>query len=183
MKKKQYIYSESLLQQKLREQSPDILGYIYSKYREEFISFARKYKICKSDALDMYQDSIIDMYQNFVLKQIHLRKGVTIKTYLFGIGKNKIYIELKQSKRLFLIDEFNSENTVNTEENKALSEYQIQLKKGFSQLGDKCKEILNLFYYRNFTIKEIVEHTHYRDENTVKSIKSRCLKKLKELCR
>ncbi|MEM9936719.1 MAG: sigma-70 family RNA polymerase sigma factor, partial [Bacteroidota bacterium] len=53
----------------------------------------------------------------------------------------------------------------------------------YQQMGDKCRELLKLFYYRGFSIKEIVVETGYKDENTVKSYKSRCLKKLKETIR
>ncbi|MEL6925658.1 MAG: hypothetical protein AAFO94_16555 [Bacteroidota bacterium] len=38
-----------------------------------------------------------------------------------------------------------------------------------------------MFYYRGLSIAEIVEQTDYKDANTVKAYKSRCLKKLKQL--
>ena len=52
--------------------------------------------------------------------------------------------------------------------------------KHFKDLSPSCQKILNLFYYRGWSINEIVMGTEYKDENTVKSHKSRCLKGLKE---
>lgn len=175
------VYSDSLLKQKLREQSSEILGYVYSNYRREFIGFAIKYSIDKDKALDIYQDSVIALYQNFATKSVDLKENVSVKTYLFGIGKNKIYSELKRSKKNFNIIDFDHEVSSTITKNDELTIQQLKLKKGLAQMGVKCKRILNLFYYRGLTIKEIVEHTLYKDENTVKSLKSRCLKKLKEL--
>ena len=65
-------------------------------------------------------------------------------------------------------------------ETETLSREQQLLQKHFNTLGAKCKELLELFYYRGFTIKDILEHTEYGSENVIKSAKSRCMKTLKE---
>jgi RNA polymerase sigma-70 factor (ECF subfamily) len=61
-----------------------------------------------------------------------------------------------------------------------ISTEQKLLTKHFKNLSESCQEILRLFYYRGLTVQEIVDGTHYKDRNTVKSHKSRCLKGLKE---
>jgi len=65
-------------------------------------------------------------------------------------------------------------------ETEALTVQQRLLKKHFKTLGRQCQELLTLFYYRGFTIKEILNHGSYNSENVVKSAKSRCMKTLKE---
>jgi len=66
---------------------------------------------------------------------------------------------------------------IDTEE---LTHEQQLLRTHFSGLGKQCQELLNLFYYRGFTIKDILAHSNYNSENVIKSAKSRCLKTLKE---
>ena len=65
-------------------------------------------------------------------------------------------------------------------ETEALTSQQRLLEKHFKTLGKQCKELLTLFYYRGFTIKEILNKGDYNNENVVKSAKSRCMKTLKE---
>ena len=65
-------------------------------------------------------------------------------------------------------------------ERPGLTTEQQLLQKYFGTLGKKCQELLTLFYYRGFTIQEIMEAGGYNSENVVKSQKSRCMKTLKE---
>ena len=114
------------------------------------------------------------------MKQLKLENS-SVKTYLFGIGKNMIFTSLKKQQKLYPessiqheYEEIEIEQPEETNESKLLS-------KAFKNLGEKCQEIIRMFYYRNLSVKEIVELSHYKDENTVKSHKSRCMKSLREL--
>ncbi len=62
-----------------------------------------------------------------------------------------------------------------------LTQEQILLRKYFKQLGEKCQQVLTLFYYRGLNIEEIVKQAGYNNANVVKAQKSRCLKTLKQL--
>lgn len=154
---------------------------VYDKYKTEFLNFFKSYDINDESILDIYQDSIVVVYQKFVNEKVTLEKS-SLKTYLFGIGKNKAYDYFKRSKI----------NTNNIEKLKTLDApfeiekepniYEKLLAKNLKLISESCQHILILFYYRGLSIKEIVEQTDYKDDNTVKSHKSRCLKKLKDLC-
>ncbi|QHI35666.1 hypothetical protein IMCC3317_10120 [Kordia antarctica] len=166
------------MQQRLRNDDKKALGEVYLSYKVAFVNYAIRYNIDNDTILDIYQEAIIAMHQNFVIKQTVLQNS-TVKTYLFGIGKHKIYDYLKANKKMFAItDASSNEITEINIEDTAPTERQQLLALNFEKLGESCKEILKLFYYRGFSIKDIVFHTHYKDENTVKSHKSRCLKKL-----
>ena len=166
------------MQERLRNDDKKALGEVYLSYKEAFINYAKQYDIDRDTILDIYQEAIIAMHQNFVTKQTVL-KNSTVKTYLFGIGKHKIYDYLKANKKMFALTDTSLQAVTEINiEDEVLTVKQELLKLNFKKLGDSCKEILKLFYYRGFSIKDIVFHTHYKDENTVKSHKSRCLKKL-----
>ncbi|WP_040279264.1 RNA polymerase sigma factor [Psychroserpens damuponensis] len=172
--------SDNDLQIRLRADDKKALEEVYLCYKHEFLNYAKRYDIETFDVLDIYQDSIIALHQNFVTSQLEL-KSSTIKTYLFGIGKNKIFKKLKENQRLLRVEVENDEYTEIDIEQDLPSKNQLALAIKLSKLSETCKQVLNLFYYRNLTIEDIVNLTHYKDANTVRSHKSRCLKHLKSL--
>ncbi len=172
--------SELQLQSRLRNDDKKALEEVYLKNKLAFINYAIGFDISKSIALDIYQESIITLYQNFITNKIVLEKG-SIKTYLFGIGKNKIYKFLKEQNKLIRKTVNQDEYVeIKIEENQP-TDFQIKLSKNLKLISESCQNILKLYYYRNLTIDEIVEQTAYKDSNTVRSHKSRCMKRLKTL--
>lgn len=168
------------LQNLLRADNKEALEMIYTKHRNEFLNYAKKFNLSKHLILDIYQDAIIAMHQNFVIKKLNLNSS-SIKTYLFGIGKFKILNKLKQDKRLLNIDVKDDAHNEIIIDDDSPSEQTILLSKNLEKISDSCKKVLKLYYYRNLTIDEIVAQTDYKDGNTVRSHKSRCLKRLKSL--
>ncbi len=165
------------LQTRLRNDDKKAFEEVYLSYKDAFVSYGLQFNLDREDLIDVYQDSVIAMYQNFTQKQTQLEAS-SLKTYLFSIGKHKIYDRLKERKQFVgavVVEDDFEEIAV---EEMILSEEQKQLRRFFGHLGESCQHILKLFYYRGLSIKEIVAQTHYKDENTVKSHKSRCLKKL-----
>jgi len=171
---------EEDLQQRLRAEDKSALEFVYKTYKSEFINYSKRFELNNDEALDVYQDAIIAMYQNFTMQQLELTSS-SIKTYLFGIGKHKIY-KLCKSKNKQIKIENNIEDFEDIELNDdSLNYYQKELSKLIANISDSCKELLRLYYYRNLTVQEIVEQTQYKDANTVKSHKSRCMKRIKSL--
>ena len=168
------------IQKRLRADDKTAMELVYTQYREEFIGFTAQYGLPKEEALDIYQDAIIAMYQNFSVKQVEL-KSSSIKTYLFGIGKYKIFQHLKiKNQHLPFLESNKTQDWITVATPEDNPQRQL-LEKGLSHLSVSCLKVIRLFYYRNLTVDEIVEHTEYKDGNTVRSHKSRCMKKLKEL--
>lgn len=168
------------LEERLRQNDANAFEEVYLKFREEFINYGTRYNLTNEELLDIYQDTLIAMHQNFVIKQTVL-KSSGLKTYLFGIGKNKIFNRLKELKKLCVSEKEPIRYEEIIFEEKTITEEQELLAKNFDTISESCQEILKMYYYRNLTIKEIVQLSHYKDENTVKSHKSRCLKRLKSL--
>ena len=172
--------SDYKLQVALRADNKKALEQVYTSYRGEFVNYSKRYPLNESDVLDIYQDAVIAMHQNFVMSQLEL-KSSSVKTYLFGIGKNKIFKKLKSEQRFLRVEIENNEYTEINLESNTPSELQLALSKRLDEISESFKSLLKLYYYRNLTVAEIVELTHYKDGNTVRSHKSRCLKHLKSL--
>ncbi|MGD1947249.1 MAG: RNA polymerase sigma factor [Croceivirga sp.] len=167
------------LEDRLRQGDKRALEEVYLEYKSTFLSFFGSRTKGNIDLEDLYQDSVIALYQNFSLKKVHLKTG-SLKTYLFAIGKNKLSVLFKERQILTTEERIYTETFFEIDENQ-LSVEQKSLLKEYPKLGEKCKEMLRLYYYRGLTDKEIVDQTEYKDENTIKSYRSRCLKKLKTL--
>ncbi|MGY0391862.1 RNA polymerase sigma factor [Bizionia sp. KMM 8389] len=178
---------ENISVEDLRQGSETLFRFIYESNRDKFLNFSKKYTLSHSDAVDVYQDAYIIFYNNIMEGKIESFTS-SISTYLFSIGKYLIFDKMRKNKKttnpdfdLSLLREHETlvDGHLDLEGNNLTTEQEL-LKKHFATLGNKCQELLTLFYYRGFTIKDIVSGTEYTNENVVKSTKSRCMKTLKE---
>lgn len=170
----------------LRKGSDKALKQVYEENRDKFLNFARRYHLSDEENIDVYQDAYIIFYDNVMSGKVEGFSS-SIATYLFGIGKYLIFDRMKKNKKevsskfdLSIVGkEDELVNGFEMEEQELTTE-QILLQKHFGALGKQCQELLTLFYYRGYTIQEIMEAENYNSENVVKAAKSRCMKTLRE---
>jgi RNA polymerase sigma factor (sigma-70 family) len=165
---------------------PKAIEELYNSHRAAFIGFGKKYGLNNAELADIYQDAFIALRKHAINGTLDTVKS-SLRTYLFGIGKYMIFNVLKEKDKttLYNTTDFKAEQDIelikyeiNT---KTLTKEEQLLHKNFKALGNKCQEVLTLFYYRGLSIKDIVDFTNYANERVVRSQKSRCLKTLKEL--
>jgi|SRR5690554_1004945 len=172
---------ESSLAEQLQYGDRKAIEKVYTLYKAEFLVYASRFSVSEEDAVDIYQDSMVSLYENIRSGKLTSFTS-SVKTYLFAIGKYKIYNSLKVktttedlSDYEFLLKEENDDSFLVQEENIE------KVKIAYQQLGDKCREVLKLFYYENRSIEEIKDRLDYTSKDVVKSQKSRCIKQLKEI--
>ncbi len=154
---------------------------VYNRYKTEFIIFASRFSIYEEDALDIYQDSIIILYENIVSGKLSTLTS-SLKTYLFAIGKYKIYNVLKLKINTTDYAEYEFQLEEETEDDFGLQEENIvKIQIAYQELGEKCQQVLKLFYFENRDIEEIKNKLNYASKDVVKSQKSRCIKHLKTI--
>jgi len=67
------------------------LSFVYEKYRREFMNWIRKFSNCSlEEAQEYYQAATLILYENIVSNKVTDLQS-SLKTYLFGIGKNLTY--------------------------------------------------------------------------------------------
>ena len=178
---------KSITLEELKQGSDSVLKKVYEENRGKFLNFARRYHLSEEENIDIYQDAYIIFYENIMSGKVETFTS-SISTYLFGIGKYLIFDQMRKNKKVISSEydlsivgsEDELVSTLEIEENGLTPEQEL-LQKYFSALGKKCQELLTLFYYRGYTINEIMEAENYNSENVVKASKSRCMKSLKEL--
>jgi len=170
----------------LKKGSDTVLRHVYEDNRDKFLNYAKRYHLSEEENIDIYQDAYVIFYENVMTGKITDFTS-SISTYLFGIGKYLIFDRLRKNKKT-ISGEFDLSRV--GENDRIIDEIEIDkqeltieqqlLQKHFSALGQKCRDLLTLFYYRGFTINEIMKAGGYNSENVVRSQKSRCMKTLKE---
>lgn len=168
---------------RMKENENKTLKIIYTKYRKECIlDIQRKHQICLEDAKEIFQVSIIIFYDNIMSgKLYHLQTN--IKNYILGVAHRKVLESYRQQKREIKIRQssllFNS-----LDEHEELNDEQLKMIKklnnALNSIGDPCKYILQLFYYKRFTIADITQLLGYKNDNTTKNLKYKCIKRLQK---
>ncbi len=126
------------------------------------------------DAQDIFQDALVILCKkvqsgNFILT-------VPLKTYLLAIVKNCWLQELRQRKKLPTGETPDDIVSIETDEEPGF----ILAKNAFDLLGEKCRQLLMLFYFKQHSFKTIAVELSFSDEKTAKNQKYRCLQKAKE---
>jgi RNA polymerase sigma factor (sigma-70 family) len=159
---------------KIRDGDLKILDEIYLEVKPIFISFAKKNfsSIQGEDIDDIYQDSIIIFYQNIrrgVLTEIHS----SVSTYIIQIGKIKLIQHSNQLKKTRNV----KENLVAKKDDESFYNKKIDdaVQFVFSKMTDSCRQILHLFYFEKIPMDKIALLLNYKNADTVKSKKNRCI--------
>jgi RNA polymerase sigma factor (sigma-70 family) len=175
-------FSDSELVEAIREKEmldPAILQ-LYKDHAEITRSFIKGQVGTEQDADDIFQETVVSFIDSVQKSKFRQESG--IRTFLISISKNLWYNEIRRRQRagnrerLFEADRDQEDSGV----------YDIiqdrELKKQLNQLlqdlGDSCRKILELFYYENLSMKEIVLHLHYENEQVVRNKKYKCLQQL-----
>ncbi|MEQ9263384.1 MAG: sigma-70 family RNA polymerase sigma factor [Owenweeksia sp.] len=174
---------EQELVEHIRHGDEATLGKLYSRYREEFVVWVRKtYGVDAEGATETYQQSVIVLYENAVSGKLQKLSG-SLKTYLFAIGKNKVRELMRQRSKVFsMAGEMPDQADEPELEQKMEKEKRLQaVTHSFNQLGEGCKKLLQLFYYQNLRMEEIMLKLGYKNSDTAKNQKYKCMQKLRKI--
>ncbi len=160
-----------------------IITKIYETYRNDFIRYARSsFSYDHETAEDVFQELMIAFVQN-IYKGSLIELQVSLKTYLFNIGKKKmITLKNRENKRPDIEEgfQFKVEMSSYTTETTPLQE---EVKNMIRTLDEKCQEILALYYWKGFAMESIANEMGYKDDQNARNRKSKCLKLLREKLR
>ncbi len=164
-------------------QNSKVFQYLYKHFpmvRSMILSKGGK----KEDAEDIYQEALIILFRK--VKKTDFILTSKLSTFLYGICVLLWKEELKRRRKLEYVD-FNVEMDKAVEDTVTeaiLSEDQIKLaEKVVGNLGDRCQELLTLYYIGSMRLKEIAIKMGYSSENTAKNQKYKCLETAKNMLR
>jgi RNA polymerase sigma factor (sigma-70 family) len=177
-------FSDSDLIEAIREKDllEQAILQLYQDHSEITRSFIMGKRGTEQDADDIFQETIVSFIDSVQKGKFRQESG--IRTFLISISKNIWYNEIRKRQRadnrekIFEMDRDQEEGPVTEMINDR--EMKQQLNKMLQELGESCKKILELFYYENFSMKEIVSQMHYENEQVVRNKKYKCLQQLTE---
>lgn len=159
---------------KIRSGDLNALDKVYLDVKPKFIAYAQRQfpGVNLEDVEDIYQDTIIVFYQN--IKRGALTEITSsLSAYVIQIGKIKLLQYVDKSSKIMLSGTNLVDKHILVEEYDAKIDQAVRFI--FSKMTDACKQILNLFYYEKKSMDEIALMLNYKNADTVKSKKSRCI--------
>jgi RNA polymerase sigma factor (sigma-70 family) len=125
------------------------------------------------DAKDMFQDALVILYKK--VQENYVLYG-TLTGYLLAVVRNLWMQELRRRNKLP-----QSEATEDIADEVPEAERDLsQARAAFHLLGEKCKDLLILFYFKKKSFREIATELAFSDEKVAKNQKYRCIQKAKE---
>jgi RNA polymerase sigma factor (sigma-70 family) len=154
--------------------------FIYQNYSEKLSSFLISYGASEQEAQDVFQETVVAFVD--LVKKERYRLDAKIGTFLTAVAKNIWFNEVKKKQRSsFREKQFEKgRDQVEADVSHFINEREMkqQMRDLVYQLDEPCRKILMLFYYENLSMKEIVQHLPYENEQVVRNKKSKCLQHL-----
>ncbi len=156
------------------------LGQLYAAH----YGMLERYIIQNSGSADDAADLIQEVMLVFVrlVSEEKYRGEASIKSVLYSICRNLWITELRKKKSTEARHE-----RYEGEKDQLESDISSQISKNenlkfvmdlFEKLGQKCKQILTLFYFEELPMKEITEKLEFSSEQVLRNKKYKCLQSL-----
>lgn len=168
----------------IRSGDEDSIVALYQAHRSGFIQWAQTtYQTDEPAAADAFQDAVICLHHNIIRGKLENLTS-SLKTYLYAIGKNILRKKLQKeavvdNDESWMIEKLYAEPL----DSFATSDRQRFVANLMEKIGEPCKTILRLFYFKGFSMSSIAETMNYKNENVAKTQKLRCLTTLKHMLR
>ena len=134
----------------------------------------------KQDGEDVVQETMVSFIQ--IVQSGKYREEANIKSFLYAVAKNVWFTKLKKQKSedtragiwIEGKDEIEEDIQTHLKKKEALG----LIVSVIDGLGEVCSNILKRFYYEDLSLKEILPHTNFENEQVLRNKKSKCMKSL-----
>ncbi len=165
------------------DQLNNAIFFIYQQYSQTIQSFILANSGTPPDAEDIFQETVVTFID--LVKKGKFRGEASVKTFLTAIARNLWLNEMKKRTRSGIREKaFETRRDgieMDVSQYIANREVKQQFLAVLGKLGEPCKKLLTLFYYENLSMKDIVHHLPYENEQVVRNKKYKCLQALTEL--
>lgn len=170
----------------IKEDENKALKLLYKTFRDDIIQWLGKnYGLEYEVSTDIFQYAVVLFYDKVIQNKVS-EEGGKVKTYLYGICKNKALTHIRSKKKENKFIQSFSDIYQDSLKNKG-EELEKQLEQTnlidnvLTKIGNPCKNILVLFYYKNMDLTEITNILGYKNTNTTKNQKYKCIKRLQSM--
>jgi RNA polymerase sigma factor (sigma-70 family) len=174
-------YTDEEFIEGLRSSNNIVLAALYKKYFNIVLKFIVNNSGSGEEATDIYQETIIVLYEN--VRRPGFVLTAQLQTYIYSIARRLWLKQLKQHGRTFLFRE-EEENELadvgpDLEEHLKKEEDIRKMNQSLAELGEPCATLLTDFYVNRLNMEEISEKFGYTSSDNAKTQKYKCLQRLK----
>jgi RNA polymerase sigma factor (sigma-70 family) len=158
------------------------LGMIYKTYFPMVLHFITQNSGTEQEAKDIYQESVIVLYENLQEKDFALT--CKIKTYIYSVCRRLWLKKLAQkNKYVGKIEDFESfipfvKDEADLEDK---DEQYKAMTHAMEQLGEPCRTIMEDFFIHEFSMQQISDKMGYTNADNAKNQKYKCLLRLRKI--
>jgi len=171
----------------LRSGDRESISYLYESMYPMVETFVLKNGGEKDDAKNLFQDAIMVLYRK-VVEDADFELKSRLSTFVYAIARNYWLHKLRRSEKYHLkistiepdeVVDMGSDFLLKKEnEDKEKANYDL-IKKAIDKLPEECKNILQLMYFEEKSLKEISEKMGYTS-SFVRVKRMRCMDRLKK---
>ena len=155
-----------------------VLGHLYKTFLPKIRSMILKNSGNEDEAQDIFQDAILAFYKQ--VKTGKFKEQYQIGAFIYSVSRNLWINYIKKKNRSVSISE--KEYLIPLEEDvlkdMITKEREQKVMEVFSQIGERCQELLTYSIFRKYSMKEICERMGFSTENAAKTRNYKCKQKL-----
>ncbi|MEM6343868.1 MAG: sigma-70 family RNA polymerase sigma factor [Bacteroidota bacterium] len=167
---------------KTAKKSPEKLEEAFRPYVERQFPKRLNYilksnSISKEDAEEIVWDGFLALFEN--LKAGKIKEENKLNAYFSGILNNLVKKFFARDKARLWLDfaDYMTDALIYYFTHRESERWQL-IEENFQYLTKKCQEILNLFYFKGYSFKEIAPQMALGSPDSARTTKKRCLKSL-----
>lgn len=134
----------------------------------------------KEDAKDIFQEALLIFYQKARVERFKLSSS--IGTYLYSVchflWKDEL-IKRKGKKQVTFDFDYSAEEEKEYQDALEREQKFQQIERVLTQIGEKCLQLLKLFYYHGLKMKDIAPKMGLKSEKITKNQKYKCIERAK----
>ncbi len=150
--------------------------HLYDQTKGEIFRFIRTRVNTREDALDLLQDTYIDLWQSLKNKKFTYTSDAELMSFIYTVGRRKVHKLYRFSKPHASLEDFADIAEVSDEE-AGEAAYILQ---ALDQLSSEDEEVLKLHYFSGLKFSEIASLQN-KGESAIKVRHHRALQKLKDI--
>jgi RNA polymerase sigma factor (sigma-70 family) len=130
-------------------------------------------------AEDVFQEALLIFYKKATQPEFELTSSIS--TYVYSVARFLWKDEQKKKGLKFTDYEVENLKLENELEEIAQNEKKFQVvEEVLNSIGEKCLKILQLFYYKGLSMKEIARQVDLKSEKVAKNQKYKCLERARK---
>lgn len=158
----------------------EVVPVLYRKVLPSVKKYVKKHKGSKEDASDAFQEGLYTFYKQVIKNTFNDKYN--IYGYVYRLSINRWINMVKKTSRMQLSDDISDAGLEQYEEADETDQKLVHdeniLESMFSNIGEKCVELLTYKIYYNLPLEDIKLKMNFASEGAVKMQLQRCRQKL-----